>query len=206
MNNSMERNTDCNANRNMGRNMNCNMNRGMNRNTGCNMNREMNRNTDCNMNREMNRNTNCNMNRSMSENANCNMNRNEMNCRMTRNTNDGRMNHQGRNNMVQNRQGCGCGNNNMSRSNTMGRSNSMNRSNAGCECDHRGREKDGFMKMAGCHVGSGATNREPVDDMAPGMAFVPWQKWEDIYCMEKALERGTIFEQLDKPFLGGRMK
>ena len=54
-------------------------------------------------------------------------------------------------------------------------------------------------RMDGCDIGT-----EHVDKMAPGMSYVPWQKWEDIYCMEKALERGTIFEQLDKPFMGGR--
>lgn len=187
MNNGMNRAGDCNVNRNMGRNMNCNMNR--------NMNRGMNRNTDCNMNRNMSGNMNCNMNRNMFGNANCNMNRNEMNGRMIRNTSDGRMNsHQYKNRMVQNRQGCGCGNNH------------MNRNNIGCGCENRDKEKDICMKIDGCHIGSGSSNREPVDSMAPGMAFVPWQKWEDIYCMEKALERGTIFEQLDKPFLGGRVK
>lgn len=110
--------------------------------------------------------------------------------------------------MIQNRQGSGCENNHMNRGN-MGcgcGNNNMNRGNTGCGCDNRDREKDGCMKMDGCHIGSGSSNREPVDSMAPGMAFVPWQKWEDIYCMEKALERGTIFEQLDKPFLGGRVK
>lgn len=175
----------------------------------CNMNNGMNRAGDCNVNRNTGRNMNCNMNRNMSGNANCNMNRNEMNGRMIRNTSDGRMNsHQYKNHMVQNRQGCGCGNNHMNRGN-MGcgcGNNNMNRGNTGCGCDNRDREKDGCMKMDGCHIGSGSSNREPVDSMAPGMAFVPWQKWEDIYCMEKALERGTIFEQLDKPFLGGRVK
>lgn len=34
------------------------------------------------------------------------------------------------------------------------------------------------------------------------MAYVPLQKWEDIYDTKMALERGTIFRALDKPFLG----
>ena len=47
---------------------------------------------------------------------------------------------------------------------------------------------------------------EHVDKMAPGMAFVPWQEWKDVYDMEKGLERGTIFEELDKPYLGRPIK
>jgi len=34
------------------------------------------------------------------------------------------------------------------------------------------------------------------------MAYVPWQEWRNIYPAEKALCRGTIFEELDKPFSG----
>ena len=34
------------------------------------------------------------------------------------------------------------------------------------------------------------------------MAYVPWQKWQDIYSSEIGLQRGTIFAQLDKPFIG----
>lgn len=37
-------------------------------------------------------------------------------------------------------------------------------------------------------------------DMPLAMAYIPWQKWQDIYDAEKALQRGTIFEELDMPF------
>lgn len=37
-----------------------------------------------------------------------------------------------------------------------------------------------------------------------GMAYVPYQKWKNVYEANVALERGTIFEDLDKPFLGER--
>lgn len=47
---------------------------------------------------------------------------------------------------------------------------------------------------------------EHVDHMNPGMGYVPWQKWEEIYDMEKGFERGTIFCQLDKPYTGRAMK
>ena len=34
------------------------------------------------------------------------------------------------------------------------------------------------------------------------MAYVPWQNFKALYPVEKALCKGTIFEELDKPFLG----
>lgn len=42
------------------------------------------------------------------------------------------------------------------------------------------------------------------DDYPIGMTYVPWQQWRNIYEPDKALQRGTIFEELDKPFLGMR--
>lgn len=38
--------------------------------------------------------------------------------------------------------------------------------------------------------------------ITPAMAYVPMQKWEHIYESEQAMERGTLFPQLDLPFLG----
>lgn len=46
-------------------------------------------------------------------------------------------------------------------------------------------------------------NSDHKDKKAPGMAYVPWQYWSDIYEPCKALERGTLFAILDKPFKGG---
>ena len=40
------------------------------------------------------------------------------------------------------------------------------------------------------------------EDMPVAMAYVPWQKWRDLYDPCKAPECGTIFSELDKPFLG----
>lgn len=37
-----------------------------------------------------------------------------------------------------------------------------------------------------------------------GMAYVPYQKWKNVYDPSVALDRGTVFEDLDKPFLGER--
>jgi len=36
------------------------------------------------------------------------------------------------------------------------------------------------------------------------MAYVPWQKFQNTYEPDKALAAGTIFPELNKPFLGKR--
>jgi len=38
------------------------------------------------------------------------------------------------------------------------------------------------------------------------MAYIPFQTKSALYTDEKSLVRGTLFEVLDKPFLGGRAK
>jgi hypothetical protein len=40
------------------------------------------------------------------------------------------------------------------------------------------------------------------------MGYVPWQQFSRAYEPQKALKTGTIFPELDKPFLGagGRMR
>lgn len=49
---------------------------------------------------------------------------------------------------------------------------------------------------------------EPQQRMALAMAYVPWQKWQQPYDFDKSLMVGTIFPDLDLPFLGyqGGMK
>ena len=45
----------------------------------------------------------------------------------------------------------------------------------------------------------------PQPNMQPmelAMAYVPWQCWVETYDLEKALDVGTIFPNLDLPFLG----
>ena len=43
------------------------------------------------------------------------------------------------------------------------------------------------------------------DQFPIGMTYVPMQCWQNLYCPEKALEQGTMFADLDKPFLGRRI-
>lgn len=45
-------------------------------------------------------------------------------------------------------------------------------------------------------------SRNTVDNVSLAMAYVPWQTWRDIYDAEKGFHRGTIFEELDLPFMG----
>ncbi len=42
----------------------------------------------------------------------------------------------------------------------------------------------------------------PQQIMRVAMAYVPWQRWQQPYDYEKGLETGTIFPDLDLPFLG----
>lgn len=39
-------------------------------------------------------------------------------------------------------------------------------------------------------------------DLPIAMAYVPMQKWNDVYTENDALCRGTLFPELDKPFYG----
>ena len=42
------------------------------------------------------------------------------------------------------------------------------------------------------------------DNLSLAMAYVPWQKWQSVYEPEKAINIGTIFPELNKPFTGRR--
>ncbi len=47
-----------------------------------------------------------------------------------------------------------------------------------------------------------AGNTTCLSSLPIAMAYVPSQKWEDIYDTQTGFDRGTIFRALDKPFLG----
>ena len=42
------------------------------------------------------------------------------------------------------------------------------------------------------------------EETAIAMAYVPWQVWEQPYPLEQGFNRGTIFPELDLPFVMGR--
>ncbi len=45
---------------------------------------------------------------------------------------------------------------------------------------------------------------QELNSMALAMAYVPWQHFHNTYEIDKALEYGTIFPELNKPFYGKR--
>ena len=42
---------------------------------------------------------------------------------------------------------------------------------------------------------------EPFEKYPLAMAYVPWQHFQSIYEPDKALQVGTVFPELNKPFL-----
>ncbi|MEE1314482.1 MAG: spore coat associated protein CotJA [Faecalimonas sp.] len=44
--------------------------------------------------------------------------------------------------------------------------------------------------------------RDTLEDLPIAMAYVPWQKWCNIYDAEKGFCQGTIFQDLNLPFRG----
>ncbi len=43
-----------------------------------------------------------------------------------------------------------------------------------------------------------------IDQFPVGMGYVPWQEWQQTYPLDQAFQRGTIFPDLDLPFMMGR--
>ena len=130
---------------------------------------------------------------------NCTMNRN-CNCSGNTMSGCGRSCNMSGGNRPNNMSGFGCSNN---ATQGCGYSNnttpSCGPSGNICGCKKAG--GCGCMKTDGCDIGT-----EHVDHMAPGMCYVPWQKWEDIYSPEEGFARGTIFAQLDKSYIGRKCK
>ena len=40
----------------------------------------------------------------------------------------------------------------------------------------------------------------PIEKLPIAMAYVPWQRWEELYDLDKGFMCGTIFPSLNKPF------
>ena len=62
-----------------------------------------------------------------------------------------------------------------------------------------------FEEITGmaCDLQDGLSPLPP--DPVPAMAYVPFQQWSrELHSAERALEAGTLFPILDKPFYGGR--
>lgn len=46
------------------------------------------------------------------------------------------------------------------------------------------------------------SSRDAFEHKSLAMAYVPWQTWRDLYDTEKGFHCGTIFQELNLPFLG----
>lgn len=61
-------------------------------------------------------------------------------------------------------------------------------------------------QLDACACAEAACGADPqMGHMALAMAYVPWQRWEQLYAPEKALCRGTLFPSLDLPFCGSEV-
>lgn len=49
-------------------------------------------------------------------------------------------------------------------------------------------------------------NKNCLNAFPLAMAYVPMQSWGELYSADTGICRGTIFSELDKPFLGRRIK
>ena len=58
------------------------------------------------------------------------------------------------------------------------------------------------MKVNITNKANGTVSRFPASTPL-AMAYVPFQQWGETYSDDKALSSGTLFPQLDLPFVGG---
>lgn len=61
--------------------------------------------------------------------------------------------------------------------------------------EHRRTKCSSMANNCPCHS-------DPLSGMPIAMAYVPWQCFHDVYEPDKALQYGTIFPELNKPFYG----
>lgn len=92
--------------------------------------------------------------------------------------------------------------------------------NSCCNNMHQGNERSGnscnSMRQGNMRQGNNCCENsrndmhchhkmdDGMDGMHLAMGYVPWQRWRSVYEPEKAMRRYTIFEELDKPFMGCR--
>lgn len=85
---------------------------------------------------------------------------------------------------------------------------------SGCDtvsCGRPGSDRSsaGCMKSDSPCENSGCRTEEPsckksMQEMVLAMAYVPWQEFDAIYDLPIALQVGTIFPELNKPFMGSK--
>lgn len=87
--------------------------------------------------------------------------------------------------------------------------NSMQTTRPGCSGAQTSRHRSEQMHMhmdesmhEHSHCCDDRTDYDELSGMPLGMAYVPWQDWCALYEAEKGFQCGTIFEKLNKPFMG----
>ena len=81
----------------------------------------------------------------------------------------------------------------------------MDYSNNRCGCMQRPQLPEPPHTNTGSSCGC-AVQRPMQPDMPIAMAYVPMQRWNQVYDMSRGLTRGTIFPELDLPFVMGRCR
>lgn len=80
----------------------------------------------------------------------------------------------------------------------MRRNNNVSRQASCCRQDEAAVSRANAAVSATDH----SCNCDPLSSLPLAMAYVPWQEWTSIYELEKGLQCGTIFKELNKPFRG----
>lgn len=91
------------------------------------------------------------------------------------------------------------------RRNNYGRSNNTSNQSSSCPssaCVSESHSPNTCASESVQHRCDARTEYDQLKGMPIAMAYVPWQQWRDLYEAEKGFQRGTIFEELDKPFKG----
>ena len=78
------------------------------------------------------------------------------------------------------------------------------RQNSGASCMNNTRQNSGASCMNNSHQNSESSCMNHMHDMALAMAYVPWQHFNTLYELPMALQIGTIFPELNKPFRGSK--
>lgn len=62
----------------------------------------------------------------------------------------------------------------------------------------------GNVREAAEEICNPLAEKDPLAGLPLAMAYVPWQRFENIYCLKDAFMKGTMFQDLDFDFYGRR--
>ena len=74
---------------------------------------------------------------------------------------------------------------------------------ASCGCEHQtdcARKPDRMMDRRETFPEMPCQTHFPLETMSLAMAYVPWQRWQNLFEACKGFHCGTIFQELHKPF------